>query len=76
MEKYKTATHLWDITDGSAHKIAHDVTDKQYDQFGNNVAGEPQLLPKREAILLQEEIQSAITRWKLSVGEEQWLSYT
>lgn len=60
-------------------QIAHKVTeDKQYEQFGKYVAAELRQLPKREAILLQQEIQSSITRSKLNAldNEQVFEEYT
>ncbi|KAG8288853.1 hypothetical protein J6590_010972 [Homalodisca vitripennis] len=60
-------------------KISHNVTeDKQYEQFGRYVAAELRQLPKREAILLQQEIQDCITRSKLSLldNEQEFHDFT
>lgn len=48
-------------------KIAQSAyEEKAYDQFGKYVAYELRQLPQRQAILLQSEIQSCITRIRLS----------
>ncbi|VEN34223.1 unnamed protein product [Callosobruchus maculatus] len=57
-------------------KKLHDIVkesfdDKPYDQFGKLVASELRLLPQRQAILLQQEIQNCIIRFKLSSLEQQ-----
>lgn len=44
-------------------------TEKAYDQFGKHVAYELRQLPPRQAILLQSELQSCITRMRLSCLE-------
>lgn len=48
-------------------KIAQSAyEEKAYDQFGKYIAYELRQLPQRQAILLQSEIQSCITRIRLS----------
>lgn len=48
-------------------KIAQSAyEEKAFDQFGKYVAYELRQLPQRQAILLQSEIQSCITRIRLS----------
>lgn len=48
-------------------KIAKNASEeKPYEQFGRLVASELRLLPQREAILLQQEIQNCIIRSKLN----------
>lgn len=43
------------------------AVDKPYDLFGKYVASELRQLPKRAAILLQQDIQNCITRAKLDI---------
>jgi len=51
-------------------KIAQSANEeKAYDHFGKYVAYELRQLPQRHAILLQSEIQSCITRFRLSTLE-------
>lgn len=53
-------------------EIAKESSDeKPYDQFGKFVASELRLLPQRQAILLQQEIQNCIIRFNLSSLDQQ-----
>lgn len=61
-----------EITDAIQHldRIAQNAAeDKPYDHFGKYVAAELRQLPRRQAILLQQETQNATTNYKLSCLE-------
>lgn len=54
------------------HEIAKESSDeKPYDQFRKIVASELRLLPQRQAILLQQNIQNCIICFNLSSLEQQ-----